>query len=192
MSFVDRFLRAKEEPRWLIEAVELRPGRTPEWIRRILKDGVHEVFDVQLKESRADNALFVCRIVAKALRELEVRAWVEAGGASWKNYPIGFIYKGRAEFHPWLVTEFDELVDLSCDNLHLRKRLPMKVKPGPKTCFTKRTACKDRKYQAVEGAPEACGVFGKVDLLLEPAEAMLRGFVEAHRTSYESRYPGRD
>lgn len=190
MGFLDRWLpsNSNSDDRWLVEPAELRTGRTPKWIRMLLKDAVANTFDDQVKESRADHALFVCRIVARALKELGVRAWVEAGSASWKKYPIGFIYKGRTEFHPWVATEFDEVVDLACDNLHKRKVLPMKVPKGPPTCWTRRADLKDRVYGAVENAAESCGVFGRVDLVVEPAEALVTSFIESNRSAYMLRY----
>lgn len=178
-------LSAEED---ITSPVRRRDGKTPRWLKRLVENGVRDVFDRQLKERRGELCLYISVSVTRLLKLHNISARVVAGSAAWKNYPLQFKWKGRAEFHAWVETEFGELVDLGCDDFHRRRGLPFPVPPGPPSCWDNRENLMDRKYVEVPDGAIAVDVYASDEAHLESATTLLREFVSANKKTYRDEY----
>lgn len=62
-----------------------------------------------------------------------------------------FFWKGAAEYHTWIETEYAEIVDLACDAINHKASLApsIRILPPPKSCWHKPDQLTDRVYEEV-------------------------------------------
>ncbi len=140
--------------------IDIKPGETPQWLKRLVKKPIKHVFDgdagFEFGGSRGELCANVALLIIWLLRQYGVQARFVVGSARWNNYPLWFDWKGEREYHAWVQTEFNEIVDLACDALSTRSNLPQPIlSPSPQNCWVKRDELTDRVYREVaNGARE--------------------------------------
>ncbi|HAM79799.1 MAG TPA: hypothetical protein DCO80_03200 [Ornithinibacillus sp.] len=129
---------------------------------------------------RGELCLYSSYLTKYLLEIFEIRSYVVAGSSKWKYYPNFFQFKPEAkmrEFHAWLVTEYGEIIDLTCDDFggrtdsHLISGVRKGIQP-PKTCWSK--VLTDREYIAHDIGAKVFNIDKKVlDMLKEVATKLL-------------------
>ncbi|MBY0052961.1 hypothetical protein H7K32_15025 [Brevibacillus agri] len=97
-------------------------GETPEEIKRLVKRCVRKAFE-DCHINRGEHCIYVSNVIKELLSLHGIRSYVVAGSSKWDGYPIFYQWKPKAaipEFHVWVITQFGELVDLACDDMHNR------------------------------------------------------------------------
>lgn len=130
---------------------EPQEGSTPIDIKNLVTYVVKESF-AQCGFYRGELCLYASYLTKKLLEVHNIRSYIVAGSSKWSGYPTYFQYKPFAkyqEFHAWVVTEFGETVDLTCDAFGNRRDsntlagVKFSITP-PKTCWDKEL--NDREY----------------------------------------------
>jgi hypothetical protein len=137
-------------------------GETPSWLRELVHDAVCQVFDDPKMAMigphggrcvRGELCAEVATITSWLLRQYGVASRFVCGSAQWAGYPIGFQWKGEAEYHAWVETQHGEFVDLACDSLGARNDLPSAVRalPSPTAWWGRPGLMPDRNYEEAVG-----------------------------------------
>lgn len=148
-------------PRNLMEPIPIVAGETPSSLKQLIEYSIKYTFDgaagIVFTHSRLGQSVRgeLCAPVALLtqwlLQVYGVRSRVVFGSAKWSGYPVGFKWKGVAEYHAWVETEYSEIVDLACDALNERSTLPSHYQTiaSPKNCWTRANELTDRIYSEV-------------------------------------------
>ncbi|MDX6405004.1 MAG: motif [Blastocatellia bacterium] len=148
-------------PKPLMEPIAARSGETPQWLKSLVEAAIKHTFDggagilfmhSQLGRSvRGELCAPVALLVQWLLNQYGIKSRVVFGSAEWKNYPFAFRWKGAAEYHAWVETEYGEIVDLACDAINHRSSLaaPISILPPPKSCWEKPDQLTGRVYEEV-------------------------------------------
>lgn len=127
-------------------------GETPADVRRVIENCVVKTVDLA-RESRGELCLYVAQLVKDLLNEYGIKSYIVAGSASWNEYPHHYQWKPPKEFHVWVRTQYNEVVDLACDAFHTRSDAHSSIGPllgisSPNRCWIKEP--NDRVYTPVD------------------------------------------
>lgn len=102
-----------------------------------------------INETRGELCLYVSMLVKDLLEYYNIRSYIVGGEARWKDYPHYYKWNPQKEFHVWDVTQYGEMIDLTCDSFETRHDANTSVGPlvgikSPDLCLGK--VCNDRNY----------------------------------------------
>jgi hypothetical protein len=137
-------------------------GQTPIWFRELVHDAICQAFDDPKlaiigphgqRCVRGELCDSVAMTTVWLLQHYGLAARVVFGSARWDRLPICFNWRGQAEYHAWVETEYEEFVDLACDSVRFRSDMADRVMPpSPNACWGHRTLITDRQYiEVAEG-----------------------------------------
>ena len=181
-----------------METIPIKGGETPGWLQDLVEASIKHTFDGQSgilfmhsqmgRSVRGELCAPVALLTMWILDQYGVRARIVFGSAKWNNYPFAFLWKGSAEYHAWVETEYGEIVDLTCDAINQRSGLALAIKviPPPGACWKTSDQLTDRVYEEVRyGGQEI-----DIDLPGSPTfESMARVAIEyarAHEQAFRN------
>jgi hypothetical protein len=146
---------------------------------------------IALSQPRGESCATVAMQTQRLLRQYGVAARVVVGAAGWRDYPVLYRWKGQAEYHAWVETEFGEVVDLTCDDLHHRIGLPSAWAhiPAPRNCWDVSLLLRDRGYVEIEGGHSEINVDVPGEEAFDTVAALLLRFCREKESEFRERYP---
>lgn len=155
------------------------PGETPKKVKEVINKIVKDTF-IKTGYYLGEACLYSSLLTKELLNEFDIKSYVVAGSSKWHNYPTWFQYLPNDEpmqFHAWLITEYGEIVDLSCDafenrqDAHTLGGVRLGIKP-PSVCWSKEI--NDRKYIVRNIGAKSFPVDKRVmDVLLKEAKVLI-------------------
>jgi hypothetical protein len=143
-------------PSVFVEALQINDSETPIWLQNLLGSAIVWLYETQtlvrLQQPPGESCTTISMLLISLLRHYGVKSRFAVGSARWQSYPIFYQWKGVAEYHSWVMTEYGEIVDLACGALNTRSALTdeqRKIRP-PRTCWEKLELLADRDYVEVE------------------------------------------
>jgi hypothetical protein len=129
----------------------------------------------------------------RLLKHYGVAARVVVGAARWRGYPIRYAWGAQAEYHAWVQTEFDEIVDLTCDDLSHQTDLPpaWTAIKAPANCWDSRSALNDRGYIEIECGHAQINIDVPGEEGFDSLAERLLQFCFDHESEFQSRHSTR-
>lgn len=177
-----------------VEPVVIREGETPVWLKELVETAIKHVFDGHsdfvVHGVRGKLCVSVAMVTVWALRQFAISSRLVVGSAHWKDYPTCFNWRGEQEYHAWVHTEFDEIVDLACDALSDRSDLSpiARESHAPSSCWRKRALLDDRDYTEIPGGHTELDVDLPEDKIFQEIANSVLAFARSHETEFQSKY----
>ena len=135
--------------------LKLKEGKTPETVKIKILEAIINTF-YYFGERRGELCLYSSKFVQDILKVFHgMESYIILGKAMWDNFPDYFDWKNYEnkyqEYHAWILTEYGEIVDLTCDALDQRtdsgylKSTKLGIAP-PERCWEKIETLNDRSY----------------------------------------------
>lgn len=156
-----------------------KPGETPREVKEKINKLVKDTFS-ETGYYLGESCLYSSFLTKEVLKEFGIKSYVVAGSSKWNNYPTWFQYLPNdkvMQFHAWLITEYGEIVDLSCDSFanrqdaHTFGGVKLGIK-SPSICWSKEI--NDREYIVRDIGAKSFPVDKRVmEVLLKEAKSLL-------------------
>jgi hypothetical protein len=176
-------------PGEFVTPISVRQGSTPTWLKKLVEASIDGTFR-EASQPRGTMCVQVAMLAVSLLSQYGVVSRVVVGSACWMNYPHHFSWKGQSEYHAWVQTEYDEIVDLTCDalrdNPEISRRSPRT--PAPPTCWTKRAELNDRTYTEVTGGATQLDVEVPGHPLFDDLARRSLQYARNHQTEFQERF----